>query len=162
MYIEIKNNKLLSWCENPYMDYTFVDIDYSTFNPDEYTVENNILVNISNIEEYKAAQAITRQLKFESNFFEITGYGWYRKVPKGYSSAIESLNTVFNAVSVLGSLPANYLIFYAKPDFTDEAQCTEEWLIANSFKNTEMTLEQFTLFYQTAITIWHTQEHQLC
>lgn len=53
MYVEIKDNKLLSWCENPYLDYEYVDIDYKTFNPDKYNVINDVLTDISDTQEYK-------------------------------------------------------------------------------------------------------------
>lgn len=58
MYVEIKENKLLSWCEKPYLDYEYVDIDYSTFNPEKYNVIDGVLTDISNTREYqdKAAQ----------------------------------------------------------------------------------------------------------
>lgn len=56
MYVEIKDNKLLSWCENPYLDYQFVDIDYATFNPQRYEVQEGVLVDVSNTPEYLAAQ----------------------------------------------------------------------------------------------------------
>jgi len=54
MYVEIKENKLLSYCKNSYLDYEFVEIDYSTFDPEKFEVQNNQLVDISNTEEYKA------------------------------------------------------------------------------------------------------------
>lgn len=57
MYIEIKENKLLSWCENPYLDYEYVDIDYSTFDPNRYEVQNSQLVDISSTDEYRAKVA---------------------------------------------------------------------------------------------------------
>ena len=107
-----------------------------------------------------------REQNFEANFFEIPVIdgifkgGWFRKQPKGYQSAVESINTAFNAVTVMGLLPADYLIFYTKPDFTDEAQCTEEWLVANQFKNETMTAQEFGQFYVAFMTAWNTQEHQ--
>lgn len=52
MYVEIKENKLLSWCENPYLDYEHVDIDYKTFEPEKYSVIGGILTDISRSEEY--------------------------------------------------------------------------------------------------------------
>lgn len=57
MYVEIKENKLLSWCENPYLDYEFVDIDYNTFEPEKYAVIDGVLTDISNTPEYIAEQA---------------------------------------------------------------------------------------------------------
>ena len=111
-------------------------------------------------------KAKIRQENFEANFFEIPAIegifkgGYYRKQPKGYQSAVESINTCFNAVTVMGLLPAEYLIFYTKPDFTDETQCTEEWLVANQFKNNTMTAQEFGQFYVAFMTAWNTQEHQ--
>lgn len=110
-------------------------------------------------EEYQQKQIKKREEHFKSEFFEIPNVGWYRKIPKGYSSAIESINTAFNAVLVLNSLPANYLIFYTKPDFSDEKQCTEEWLISNQFSNKDMTKEEFMQFYANFVTVWNNMEH---
>ena len=56
MYIEIKENKLLSWGENPYLDYVYVDIDYSTFEPEKYEVIDGVLTDISNTPDYIAEQ----------------------------------------------------------------------------------------------------------
>lgn len=53
MYVEIKENKLLSWCENPYKDYEYVEIDYSTFDPEKYMVNEGVLVDISGTQEYQ-------------------------------------------------------------------------------------------------------------
>ena len=98
-----------------------------------------------------------REDNFKSQFFEIQNFGWYRKVPKGYSSAVESLNTAFNAVSVLNKLPAGMLIFYETPDFTQEI--TEEWLVEHQIKNQEMSVQEFGQFYMLFMTAWNTQEH---
>ena len=100
-----------------------------------------------------------REAKFKKTFFEIPNFGWFRKVPKGYSSAVESLNTAFNAVSILQKLPAGMLIFYTAPDFTDPEQCTEEWLIEHQTTNEEMSLQEFGAFYMSFMTAWNTQEH---
>ena len=54
MYVEIKNNKILSWCKNAYLDYEYVDIDYSSFNPEEYEIQEGKLINITDTNEYKA------------------------------------------------------------------------------------------------------------
>ena len=96
---------------------------------------------------------------FTSDFFEVPNFGWYRKRPKGYSSAVESLNTAFNIVAVIGSLPADTLIFYQEPDFTDPSTCTEEWLVEHQTKNPAMSAQEFGAFYASFITAWNTQEH---
>lgn len=104
-------------------------------------------------------QTQKREENFKAQFFEIQNFGWYRKVPKGYSSAVESLNTAFNVVSILGKLPADMLIFYATPDFSDPEQCTEEWLVQHQTKNQEMTAQEFGQFYVLFMTAWNNQEH---
>ena len=104
-------------------------------------------------------KAQERKAEFEKQFFNIEGVGYYRRQPKGYSSALESVNTAFNAVAIMGKLPAGTLTFYKAPDFADEEQCTEEWLVANSFKNAEMTTAEFGQFYASFITAWNMQEH---
>lgn len=53
MYVEIKENKLLSWCKDPYSDYKYVEIDYSTFDPEKYSVIDGMLADISDTQEYK-------------------------------------------------------------------------------------------------------------
>lgn len=102
---------------------------------------------------------ITEQ-QFNANFFEIPSYGWYRKKPKGYADAVTSFNTAYNMVQALGSLPAGTLTFYTKPDFTDESQCTEGWLLENQVKSEEMSKETFNKFFSIAVQTWNTQEHQ--
>lgn len=110
-------------------------------------------------DEVKGELVQERENLFKKDFFNIEGYGWYRKIPKGYTSAVESINTAFNIVTVVGILPKGSLIFYTKPDFTDEKQCTEEWLIENQIKSDEMTATEFGKFYAAFVTAWNTQEH---
>lgn len=64
MYVEIKENKLLSWCENPYLDYVYVDINYSTFEPEKYKVVDGILTDISHTQEY-AGRKLQKQKETE-------------------------------------------------------------------------------------------------
>lgn len=68
MYVEIKENKLLSWCENPYLDYEYVDIDYSTFDSKKYSVIDGILTDISETQEYQNRVA---QKEKEANIAEL-------------------------------------------------------------------------------------------
>ena len=118
--------------------------------------DGEIVIN----ENYELELAEARKEEFLKQFFKIDGYGYFRKQPKGYGSAVESLNTAFNIVTVLGNLPANTLTFYAEPDFTLPEQCTEEWLVENSTKNEEMTPSEFGTFYAQFMMAWNTQEHQ--
>lgn len=121
-----------------------------------YKYDNGNIVLNPNYETIEAAQ---RQADFESKFFSIPGFGWFRKVPKGYSSAVECLNLAFNNVSLMGKLPAETMIFYTQPDFTKPEECTEEWLVAHQIKNAEMTVEQFGQFYAGFSVAWNSTEH---
>jgi len=108
-------------------------------------------------EDEKAAE---REANFKASFFEIESFGWFRKVPKGYSSAVESLNTAFNAVSLLQKLPADTMIFYQQPDFYKPEDCTEEWLVEHQTKNPEMSVQEFAAFYMAFMTAWNTEMHE--
>lgn len=133
------------------------------FNSDKYKLDENYDFVLNT--DYETEQENARKTTFENQFFQIPAIenvfvgGWYRKTPKGYSSAIESLNTAFNAVLTLNKLPADQLIFYTKPDYANVNECAEEWLIAHQFKNEEMTKEQFMQFYSAFVTAWNATEH---
>ena len=121
--------------------------------------------DISDTPEYQQEQADAREADFKSKFFYIEGHGWYRRQPKGYSSAIESLNTAFNSFTVMRQMgveefPANVFIFYQAPDFTKPEECTEEWIIAHQTKNEAMTALEFGNFYTTFTNTWNEEEHE--
>lgn len=118
-------------------------------------IDNELTLN----PDFNKNKILERESNFLFQFFEIENIGWFRKVPKGYNSAVESINTAFNMVSLMNKLPASVLTFYTKPDFENEEQCTEEWLVSNSFKNEEMTVEEFAQFYSNFMTAWNNQEH---
>ena len=110
-------------------------------------------------QEYADKKAAERETAFKKDFFEIPGFGWFRKQPKGYSSAVESITCAFNMVGVLGGIPAGTLIFYTAPDFYDAEQCTEEWLVAHQIPGAAMDAQSFGQFYATFLQAWNTQEH---
>lgn len=151
-----KNNDLIILAKNTreeleqalqFMQYTAIeetDIDYQLYNGEYLTGEE---------------VAEKRQAEFEADFFYIPNFGWFRKKPKGYSSAVESLNTAFNAVTIMQKLPAGMLIFYQAPDFTKPEECTEEWLIEHQTFNAEMSAQEFGAFYVGFMTAWNNQEH---
>lgn len=112
--------------------------------------------------EIKAIPAPTaedRQREFESEFFNVQGYGWYRRVPKGYSSAVESMNTLFNVANIAQGIQAGLIIFYPTPDFDIPEQCTEEWLVEHQIVMPAMTKEEFMQLYVVFMTAWNTEEH---
>lgn len=100
-----------------------------------------------------------RQEQFLRDFFLVEGVGYYRRQPKGYQSAIESINTAYNISKENGGLPANVLIFYPQPDFEVAEQCTEQWLVANQIKLPAMAHAQFVELFNLFVTTWNSQEH---
>lgn len=104
--------------------------------------------------------ALKRKERFKEEFFEIEGYGWFRKVPKGYSSAVEAMIAAFTLVTTIDFLPANTLTFYNAPAFSDGTQCTEEWLVTNSYKNNEMSSTSFGILYSKFLEAWNAAEHK--
>lgn len=159
-YYVIKENNLLIGNKS-ILESLYANLSINTLPNDyvenKYIVQNNILVLNPNFEKEEETK---REESFKNNFFKIKEACWFRKQPKGYNSAIESLNTAFNVVSVLGKLPANTLTFYIAPDFSIEEQCTENWLVENSYKNEEMTPQEFGEFYASFMTAWNNEEHK--
>ena len=74
-------------------------------------LEPGIDIRRAKIVEISKPTEEQNKAEFESKFFEIESVGYYRKQPKGYQSAVESINTAFNMVTILGLLPANTLTF---------------------------------------------------
>lgn len=101
-----------------------------------------------------------REREFKSNFFKVEGYGYYRRKPKGYVSAIESINTAYNMAKENNGLPEGVLIFYPEPDYNIAEQCTEQWLVANQILLPEKTLAEFIVLFNLFVTTWNRQEHQ--
>ena len=100
-----------------------------------------------------------RKQEFLKSFFKVEGYGYYRRVPKGYQSAIESINTAYNMAKENNGLPTGILIFYPEPDFTDAEQCTEEWLVEHQIVLPAMSEADFIQLYNLFVTTWNQQEH---
>ena len=105
-----------------------------------------------------------RKALFLKDFFKVNlgelGNGYYRKKPKGYQSAIESINTAQIICSKMNGLPAGVLIFYKQPSFSKPEQCTEEWLIAHQIVIPALSVEQFDELYLNFIQSWNKQEHE--
>lgn len=166
MFYRIKENKLYDYADYKYAEdckktniITQSELDT---HPNKVIIEDNVLVLNPN---YEKEQADLREADFKSKFFNIEGFGWYRKQPKGYQSAIESLNTAFNRFTVMQKMgieefPANVFIFYQAPDFTKPEECTEEWLVEHQTKNEAMTVQEFGAFYATFTDSWNTEEHE--
>jgi len=120
-------------------------------------IKNGQLTDISETQAYKDKIIQEKETLFFKNFIEIS-IGCLRKVPKGYSSIVEAMNSAFNIVSIGGGLPAGILTIYTKPNFAT-VEKAEEWLEQNSFKNEAMTIQQFGALYVEFQTAWNNQEH---
>ena len=147
-----------------------IEVDKTLYdNKQKYGIEYYIYQDGEIVEnpDYKKEQAQKRQQEFLKDFFKVPlssqftekEYAYYRKIPKGYSSAIESIMAAERVCSKMQGLPANNLIFYEEPDFYDETQCTEEWLYSHQITLPALTVEQFDNIFITFIQSWNTQEH---
>ena len=161
MFYRIKENKLYDFADYKYAEDCLQTDIITQSELDEYPnkviIDNGVLVLNS---DYEQEEAQAREVDFKNKFFKIPGFGWFRKVPKGYQSAVECLNLAYNNVSILGKLPAETLIFYAQPDFTNPEECTEEWLIEHQTKNAEMSAQEFGEFYAAFSVAWNNEEHK--
>jgi hypothetical protein len=161
MFYRLKNeNELLDWADYKYNDTCLktdliTQAEYNEHPNKIIVVDGEIVLN----PDYDQEEADAREAAFKADFFLIPNFGWFRKQPKGYSSAVESLNTAFNAVTIMQKLPAGMLIFYQEPDFTKPEECTEEWLIEHQTYSEEMTAQEFGAFYVGFMTAWNNQEH---
>jgi len=108
-------------------------------------------------DDYKAKIAAKKEKEFFNNFIEIS-IGCLRKVPKGYSSLVEAMNGALNIVNIGGSLPAETLTIYPKPDFMT-VDDIEKYLEENKFTNNAMTAKEFGTLYVEFMNAWNSQEH---
>ena len=110
--------------------------------------------------DYDEKQTAIREADFKKEFFKVNNFGWYRKQPKGYQSAVESMNVLFNIANMTQGIQAGLVIFYQEPDFTQPEQCTEEWLVQHQIIMPAMTLQEFMGLYVAFMTAWNTEEHE--
>lgn len=146
IFVETYPPEAVDWCNAN--DCGMVQIANDEHGKHQFQIQKNLLPTPAD-----------RKKIFLKSFFQVGSYGYYRRVPKGYQSAIESINTAFNMCSISGGLPADVLIFYPEPDFNIAEQCTEEWLVAHQIKMPAMTAQEFGILYATFITIWNQEEH---
>lgn len=134
------------------------EIDESIFDhflnfPERYLLDNNQIILNTDWEETLTEK---RRQVFLQNFIH-TPLGWYRKQPKGYANAAQSLDIIFNMVNALGSFTkeiAELMIFYPQPNFTKPEECTEAWLIQHQLNPEPCTKEEFLEFYIAFQKLW--------
>ena len=158
MYLGYQQNKIKFYTEAP-LDATLYNLDLIEETQEEYVLDGAEYVINDNA--YKEKQAQKRKASFLQDFFKVDGYGYYRRQPKGYQSAVESMNVLFNIANVTKGIQAGLIIFYEEPDFTKPEECTEEWLVEHQIIMPAMTLEQFLQLYVAFMTAWNTEEHKV-
>jgi len=124
-----------------------------------FIISNNTLVVNPN---YAKAQEKERQKNFESKFIE-TSWGWYRKMPKGYANAPQSIDIIDRLVSKFDGFTAQInemMLFYQKPDFSKEKECTEDWLVAHQYKHGICSKEDFDTFYLDFQIRWAANQYK--
>lgn len=157
-YAYIENNEIIGIGQYPTTDKKNIVITEEVYNNIDQYIWNGEEIIID--PDYDEKQAEIREQNFKSKFFNIEGYGWYRKQPKGYQSAIESMNVLFNIANVTDGIQAGLIIFYQEPDFTKEEECTEEWLVEHQIIQPAMTKQAFMSLYVAFMTAWNTEEHE--
>lgn len=156
------------------MEYYIGQIFNETYPPDaaSWCNENNAYieeieplkgVRRFEIKEQESETPEDRKQYFLKKFFKVSlgelGTGYYRKTPKGYQSAIESINTAQIMCSKMGGLPAGILVFYREPNFNKPEECTEEWLEQNQIILPALNTSAFDLLYLNFVQSWNEQEH---
>ena len=151
--MEIKATLNTPYTENQRMDFI---VEYNHKLGYEIRATEEALEAWGYTSEEETAQ---RQATFLQDFFYVEGYGYYRRQPKGYQSAVESMNVLFNIANVSQGIQAGLIIFYQEPDFSKPKECTEEWLVAHQIIMPAMTLQEFMQLYVAFMTAWNTEEH---
>ena len=170
MYLQVANNKIIGTDVMGYseggIDYPITNIEVSeeVYNAyiqdnDRYIYKDGAIIENPDYEEEKANE---RKAEFESKFIQ-TLWGWYRKQPKGYANAPQSVDIIFNIVNASGGFTeqvANMMLFYQQPDFDKSEECTEEWLIEHQYKHTPCTTQEFMRFYIAFQTAWANDQYK--
>ena len=159
-YAFIENNKIngCGECRCLTEGINNVEISEEVYNNIDHYIWNGTEIILN--PNYEEEQAEIRKENFEKEFFKVENFGWYRKQPKGYQSAVESMNVLFNIANVSQGIQAGLIIFYQEPDFTKPEECTEEWLVEHQIIMPAMTLQEFMQLYIAFMTAWNTEEHE--
>lgn len=157
MFLGYQQGKIKYYVEQP-LNSSIYNVDRWEETQDEYVLDGNEYVIKD--EAWEEEQTEKRKQEFLQTFFKVEGFGYYRIQPKGYQSAVESMNVLFNAAIAMNGIQAGLIIFYPEPDFTKPEQCTEEWLVANQIIMPAMTKEEFIQLWAVFTTAWNTKEHE--
>ena len=126
---------------------------------DRYIYLDGEIVENPNYQKIKANE---RKAEFENKFIQ-TPWGWYRKQPKGYANAPQSIDIICNIVNASGGFTeqvADMMLFYQQPDFNNPEECTEEWLIKHQYKHEPCSTQEFMQFYIAFQTAWAKDQYK--
>ena len=151
-----KNNDLIILANNSRTELER-QLQFMVYTSIEETQEDYEFINGKYVTSTEASEL--REQEFLKDFFKVEGFGYYRRQPKGYQSAVESMNVLFNIANVSQGIQEGLIIFYQEPDFTKPEECTEEWLIEHQIIMPAMTLQEFMQLYVAFMTAWNTEEH---
>lgn len=165
-YAFIQDNKINGAGQCPCLNEEIQNIEISeeVFNAiiedkDRYIWDGtNVVVN----PDYEEIKANERKAEFESKFIQ-TSWGWYRKQPKGYANAPQSIDIIFNIVNASGGFTeqvADMMLFYQQPDFDNPEECTEEWLVEHQYKHEPCSIQEFLQFYIAFQTAWANDQYK--
>lgn len=162
-YIE-KEGKIVIWDTDKAKLTNTVELMPELKNEKIKKTENVIIDGvIYSLEEVAEKEKEERRKAFMDDFI-LTSWGWYRKSPKGYANAPQSIDIILNMINALGGLTkqvANLMIFYSEPDFSIPEQCTEEWLVEHQTHPETKTVEEFMEFYIDFQTRWANEQYRL-
>lgn len=157
MFLGYQQGKIKYYVEQP-LNSSIYNVDRWEETHEEYAFDGDEYVIKD--EAWEEEQTEKRKQEFLQTFFKVEGFGYYRIQPKGYQSAVESMNVLFNAAIAMNGIQAGLIIFYPEPDFTKPEQCTEEWLVANQIIMPAMPKEEFIQLWAVFTTAWNTKEHE--
>ena len=118
MYIQIRDNKIVSWSKQPFNGSFWVDINFDTFRADMYKVEGGEIFSIEHTPEFqekvlkekKEEKMFENESKKNVEFIETTFGKLKTQTPVGDLKIIAP-NLMFMA-ELSGGLPAGFLRFY--------------------------------------------------
>ena len=163
-YLHIENDKIISSGEIPMVEpFISVEVSEEVYNSymqdkDRYIYDGKIVENPN----YQKIKANERKAEFENKFIQ-TPWGWYRKQPKGYANAPQSIDIICNIVNASDGFTeqvADMMLFYQQPDFNNPEECTEEWLIKHQYKHEPCSTQEFMQFYIAFQTAWAKDQYK--
>lgn len=166
-YIFVENNnKLIGAGQGRLVDDNIQNIEVTEEIYNNYVQDGDLYIwdgsEVIPNPDYEEIKADKRKAEFESKFIQ-TSWGWYRKQPKGYANAPQSVDIIFNIVNASGGFTeqvANMMLFYQQPDFDNAEECTEEWLVAHQYKHVPCSLKEFMQFYIAFQTAWANDQYK--